>query len=116
MFCLKCIDLESLVALSLCDVYHFCFSLFHSDGPGYLQRAAGRRGSVRSAVWRERPQRCRGRGSVLVSRLSFRRQHTKFKSASVLNVFECVHGCLVTVCLREMLQVQIMLFFLLIDQ
>lgn len=36
-------------------MFHVFVSL-HSDGPGYLQRAAGGRGSVRSAVWGECPQ------------------------------------------------------------
>lgn len=48
----------------------------YSDGPGYLQRAAGGCGSVRFAFWRERAQRCGGRGSVLVSRLSLPTQST----------------------------------------
>ena len=46
------------------------FVFGHSDGAGHLQRAAGGRGSVRVTVRRERPQRCRGRRSVLVSHLS----------------------------------------------
>lgn len=43
------------------------FFLFSSHGSGHLQRAAGGCGPVRSALRRERAQRRRGRGSVLVS-------------------------------------------------
>lgn len=64
------------------------FVSVHSDGPGHLQRAAGRRGSVRFALWRECAQRCSGRGPVLVSRLSPRRHaQTVRPSQPVLNVY-----------------------------
>lgn len=58
--------------------------LFHSDGLGYLQRAAGRCRSVRVAVWRERAQRRRGRGPVLVS-LHVTTLRTNHESAFITN-------------------------------
>lgn len=69
------------------------FPFVHSDGPGHLQRAAGRRGSVCSAVRRERAQRRGGRGSVLVSRPPLLTSHSNHESASMPDRLECAQCC-----------------------